>query len=206
MSKHFIVLLVAIAVPALADIYKWVDDNGKVHYSDTPPPTQTKQGMAELNKQGQIIKRTEGILTPEQQAARDAQQAKDREAQAKLQEQKRRDHALLNSFSNTREIDEVRDRSIDSYQAAITANQSRREAMQKRLEEYNKQAARYTGAKKPVPVPPDLISSINDIKDEITKLDNATVQRNQDIEQVKARAEEDKKRLIELKGPDANKS
>jgi len=24
--------------PSLADLYKWVDENGKVHYTDTPPP------------------------------------------------------------------------------------------------------------------------------------------------------------------------
>lgn len=27
-------------LPALADIYKWVDENGTVHFSDTPPATE----------------------------------------------------------------------------------------------------------------------------------------------------------------------
>lgn len=27
-----------LAAPALADVYRWVDADGKVHYSDTPPP------------------------------------------------------------------------------------------------------------------------------------------------------------------------
>lgn len=29
-----------LAAPALADVYRWVDADGKVHYSDTPPPAQ----------------------------------------------------------------------------------------------------------------------------------------------------------------------
>jgi hypothetical protein len=31
-------LLLLLAVPAWADTYKWTDENGKIHYSDQPPP------------------------------------------------------------------------------------------------------------------------------------------------------------------------
>lgn len=31
-------LLAALAVPAPAEVYKWTDDDGEVHYSDEPPP------------------------------------------------------------------------------------------------------------------------------------------------------------------------
>jgi len=30
--------MASLAAPAMADVYRWVDANGKVHYSDTPPP------------------------------------------------------------------------------------------------------------------------------------------------------------------------
>src|SRR5271154_1717656 len=33
-----ILLLLAAAAPAAAESYKWVDDNGIVNYSNTPPP------------------------------------------------------------------------------------------------------------------------------------------------------------------------
>lgn len=33
-----IVAVLAMTAPVHADIYKWVDENGKVHYSDQPPP------------------------------------------------------------------------------------------------------------------------------------------------------------------------
>jgi hypothetical protein len=32
-------------LPAWADLYKWTDDNGKVHYSDQPPPGDAKQSQ-----------------------------------------------------------------------------------------------------------------------------------------------------------------
>jgi Domain of unknown function (DUF4124) len=39
MKKIFLaVALVLFSLSANADIYKWVDANGKIHYSNTPPP------------------------------------------------------------------------------------------------------------------------------------------------------------------------
>jgi len=36
-------LLCLITLPASAGLYKWTDEQGKVHYSDVPPPRQTPQ-------------------------------------------------------------------------------------------------------------------------------------------------------------------
>ena len=41
-------LLVAVAAPAQAELYRWVDDNGQVHYSDKKPNQNTAPtGVAE---------------------------------------------------------------------------------------------------------------------------------------------------------------
>ena len=37
-----ILLALCVALPASAQMYKWVDADGKVRYSDTPPPTNVK--------------------------------------------------------------------------------------------------------------------------------------------------------------------
>lgn len=37
--KFFWLLLFGLAMPAYADMYKWVDSRGVMHYSDQPPPT-----------------------------------------------------------------------------------------------------------------------------------------------------------------------
>jgi glutaredoxin len=40
--KHAVIatlaILVLVPLAPFADMYKWVDENGKVHYTDTPPP------------------------------------------------------------------------------------------------------------------------------------------------------------------------
>ena len=39
-------MLLALAVPAAAQqLYKWVDKEGKTHYSDTPPPNQDSKAI-----------------------------------------------------------------------------------------------------------------------------------------------------------------
>jgi len=42
MMRYATLLVCLLAGPALADMYKWTDENGKTHYSDQPPPGTTK--------------------------------------------------------------------------------------------------------------------------------------------------------------------
>ncbi len=42
MMRYATLLLCLLAGPALAEMYKWADENGKTHYSDQPPPGATK--------------------------------------------------------------------------------------------------------------------------------------------------------------------
>ena len=41
-AAAFAVLLAAGAAQAQTNVYRWVDQNGKVHFSDTPPPEEAK--------------------------------------------------------------------------------------------------------------------------------------------------------------------
>jgi len=198
MPRYPFILLLLLSLSAHAAIYKWVDENGKTQYSDKPPPTQTKSGITQLNTQGVAVSKTEGTLTPEQQAAKEAALAKQREDQQKQDEARRRDKALLNSFSNTKEIDALRDRNIEQLKATIQSDATRRESTEKRLEEYNKIADHFARAKKPIPQ--DVTDAIKQRRDELDKLDQEAQQKKQDIEDVKAKAEADKKRLLELQG------
>ena len=42
MLRYGLIALIAITLPAAADIYKWVDEKGEVHYSDQPPASGGK--------------------------------------------------------------------------------------------------------------------------------------------------------------------
>lgn len=196
-------LLLVLALPAAAGVYKWVDENGKVQYSDKPPQQQNQKGLTELNKQGMTVRQTEGILTPEQRAARELEIARQREASQQKEDARRRDKALVNSFTRTSEIDAIRDRNLEQVAAGIQSDKMRREAVQKRLDGYQAQVDKLSKAGKPVP--DDLKSDMKERKAEIAKIDEQIKQRENDAVQLKERAEADKKRLIELRGADAGK-
>ena len=61
-------VLLAIALPAHAAMYKWVDAQGGVQYSDTPPPAGTK-GVEERKVTGNVIP-TAGTPYAVQEAAK----------------------------------------------------------------------------------------------------------------------------------------
>jgi chromosome segregation ATPase len=190
-----------LSLPASAAIYKWVDENGKVQYSDKPPQQQTKQGTTRLNERGMVLDKSEGYLTPEQRAVKEQELAKQREREQKELDARRRDKALLNSFAKTSEIDTLLNRNLEQVQAGIQSDRSRQEVLQKRLDEFHAKADKLSAAKKPISA--DLQEKIDTRKAEIAKLQQDIKQKEGEAAQLRERAEQDKKRLIELRGPGA---
>ncbi|MFC4159867.1 DUF4124 domain-containing protein [Chitinimonas lacunae] len=193
-------LFFALALSAQAGdrLYKWVDENGKVQYSDKPPAQQTQKGHTEMNRRAMPLKQVEGYLTPEQRAAREAEEAQKRVEEQKRTEAKRRDKALTQSFTSTAEIDAIRDRNIEQVEALIQADKQRIETATKRLEGLHKQTERFT--KRNRPIPEDIQANIAETEQELVKLNDNLKRRETEIGQIRERAEADKKRLVELKG------
>jgi hypothetical protein len=52
-----LVAFLALAPAAIADVYKWVDSNGSVHYGDTPPANARSRSV-DLRFAGSAILRT----------------------------------------------------------------------------------------------------------------------------------------------------
>ena len=49
-------------------LYKWVDADGQVHYSNRLPPEAAKQKREVINEQGRTLKVYRAPLTPEEKA------------------------------------------------------------------------------------------------------------------------------------------
>lgn len=53
--KAWISLLLLVALPvSAAQLYRWVDQNGRVHYSDQPPPPSVKK-VQRIGAQGNVV-------------------------------------------------------------------------------------------------------------------------------------------------------
>ncbi len=132
-----------------AGMYKWVDDQGVVHYSDKAPPDVPPKGESVLDKQGREVKKIDPPLSPAQVKAKEEDDERQR-AQVKVKEdQARRDRALMQSYTSEDEIDIARTRAIATIDSQIKSAQTYTADLTSRQQSIAKQKAKYSG--KPIP-------------------------------------------------------
>lgn len=185
-------LFAILAASASAKLYRWVDEAGRVQYSDKPPATVPTSGVSELNKSG-MVKATPVPVRSQ------AEKEKIQNALAEQKEQQRKDRALLQSFSKPEEIDLIRDRRIGVGESAIAANKMRMQNAVLRKTRLETQVARMKKSNRAVPA--DLTAELLAVQKEISDIDMENKRKNSEIENIKMKAEEDKKRLLELLSP-----
>ena len=192
--KYFALLLLFAmpGVTALAAMYKWVDENGVTHYGDSIPPEYRNRANEELNKRGVIIKKNDAALTPEQIKAKEEELAKRKQQK----EANRRDAVLLGTYSNAEEIDLARDRNLRQIERVIKDTQTQLKLIEDQLKTSRDNAAAYKRENKPVPE--GLQMDTETLEKTKQDLEVAIIQKRADVEELRARFEEDKKRYIEL--------
>lgn len=198
-SKLLIALIAGLvfSLPVAAKMYKWVDDNGVTHYGETIPPEYANKDRSELNKSGRVVKKQE-VLTPEELRAKEAADAQKRsDAEAAL-EQKRRDKALVNTYSNTKEIDLARSRNLQQVDGRIGSANAQLKMANDNLLGLQKEADARTKSGKPVP--PSLKEDIQESQVRLTKLQQDLEKSKAEKAALEARYDADKARYKELTG------
>ena len=188
-------LALAAAQPALGQkMYKCVDAKGKVYYTQLPPSECLGKGAEELSRQGQVVKRLEGALTPQQEAAREAERRKKQEDEIAAREERRRNQALLNTYSSEGDIEEARSRAIKDNELAVKEIEKRVEGALKRRKAFEAEKEFY--AKKPVPA--KLQDDIKNNEIELKNQQELLAARKKQVAGINAKYDSDKKRYLEL--------
>ena len=200
MNRLLILILLGFAfgLPAHAAMYKWVDSKGKVHYGDTIPPEYANQGNVQLNDSGQVIKKTDAALTPEQIKARDEANAIAKKEKEAIQRQQRRDKALLATYTDVKEIDLAVQRNMSQIDAQIKSNELPMKSATTRLDGLKKQRSGFVQRGKAIP--PDLANDIKNTQDEIAHLRDNIATMEKEKAAMLDRFASDKARFRELKG------
>lgn len=138
-------LAFAVLLPAnAAKLYKWVDDEGNVRYSDRLPPNQVKKKHQQLNRQGVVVTTTDDARTPEEIAAEAERKRKEDEAAAEAARvkaiQDKKDNVLLMTFSSEEELGIARDNRIDVLDSVIGLIEKSIESTQQKLDELQQNA------------------------------------------------------------------
>lgn len=132
-------------------LYRWTDQDGKVHYSDHVPPEAIENARSEINQRGLKVGEVDRALSAEEQAAA---KAAEREAaeQAKLQEeQDKRDAILLSSYGSVAELDRAYRERFDLLDQSLESARVGIRSQEKSLADLLAHAASLQRQNKPVP-------------------------------------------------------
>lgn len=92
---------------ANAGLYRWVDENGKVHYSDSVPPEKSQRGHAELNEHGLQVDQVSAAKSEEVVAEENWLAELEEQLVVKSKQQARKDAMLLNSYPTLEQFDSL---------------------------------------------------------------------------------------------------
>jgi hypothetical protein len=176
-------------------MYRWVDSKGRVQYSDTPPMTFNQSGGAELNSQGQVIRRTQSESERRDEAGRKAEQQR---VQAEQQKLAQLDRALMSTYTTEAEIDLARDRALEHHKLAIKGAEIRLKTVEANLVELHKRINAIE--KRGQPVSPNLEEQLAQATRESQDLKHTILNNQESMQKVREKYAADKARFRELAG------
>ena len=179
---------------AAGTTYKWVDEQGIVHYGDSIPPQYAEKEHKLLNNQGVEVGHTEAQKTPEQLAI-------EARAHEVLVKQQQHDSFLLATYTSVKDIEALRDVRLEQLQGQRMAAEqyvenlhSRLVALQGRVKHFRPYNARSDARRMPDDLAEDLVHTLNEMRTQ----SNALTAKNQEVATLKEQFDLDINRYREL--------
>ncbi len=175
------VLLIASAAPGMAlgqsnasgtkhggIAYRWVDEQGVVHYGDNIPPQYASQERTVLNSDGVEVRHVEAQKSPEQAAAAE-------HARADLLKQRQHDSFLVATYTSVKDIESLRDLRLEQLLGQRSASAQYVESLRARLGTLQARALAYEpytpGARRmPDDVAENLVRTLNEMRQQTAAL------------------------------------
>ena len=181
-----------------AALYKWVDEKGNTHYTTAPPPGSAVYDREVIGGRGQVVKRIQGRMTPEEKAAYEEKLLEEELLFKEQEAQKKRDRILLLSYKTVGEMIEKRDDKLSTLDAYIQNLEEDREELALEYDELLNQAVLHEREGK---APPEkLKANLRSAKRELESNEADLTKRKKEHLNTVNLFEEDVKRFRELKG------
>ncbi len=182
---------------AHAKLYRWVDADGNVHYSDKIPTDQVQHARDELNKQGMGIRSTPRAKTAEEIEREQELKRLRAEQQRLIEEQKATDRVLLRTFRSEDDIILARDGKLTAIDVMIHVTQSNIRRHQAKLAQLQERAANLerSGRK----VSDNLLANIDTTVRGINESYSLIDKKEQEKQAIRDKFGQDLKRFRELK-------
>ena len=110
-TRRPLLLVIAVALAcgsasvAAQKLYRWVDRDGTVRYSDQVPPDAVEHQRDQLDRRGMTVARVDRALTAEERAAMELELAEQARAAKAQEEQDKLDAILLGSYQTEADLE-----------------------------------------------------------------------------------------------------
>lgn len=180
-------------------LYRWVDQEGNVHYGDSIPAEYAEVDKEVLNEHGITL----NVMRGKKSEAELAEERRQEALRMQREQQRRQDQALLATYLSVDEITMHRDRRVELFQAQSRVTELYLRNLQKRLDSLQTEALRYrpySDDPDAEMIKPDLAADIASTRGAIARHE-ANLKRFQEDEQsIVARFDGDIDRFKQLKG------
>jgi hypothetical protein len=204
-----VVLLLSAFYPAtaLAQTYRCVGKDGKKYYSSTVPRQCLGEPIELLNPQGTVIRRMDPEGDAKARAAKEAEAAHQRELDAATKESRRRNRALLATYTSEKDIEDARERALAENTKSIKEIEGRIAEIHKRQAGYAKEMQFYQdtskgagkGPAKAGPKPPAKLSNdIHNAEVDLRAQQELLESKKNDSEHINAKYDDYRKRFIAI--------
>jgi hypothetical protein len=156
--------------------YRWVDDQGVVHYGDQIPAQYAGKDREVMNGQGVPVQHFDGQKTPDQLAA----ETRDRAA---IIRQKQHDSFLVTTYTSVKDIEALRDSRLEQLKTQRTAAQqyveslkARLGTLQERAQNFSPYSSRPDARRMPDDLAEDLVRALSEMRSQATNLANQSEQ------------------------------
>lgn len=198
-ASILLIFCLSAEVASAQKLYRWVDENGVVHYGDTIPAEYAELERQVVNEHGITV----GVMHAKKTEEELAEEARLEELRAEAELQRRRDQALLATYLTIDEIVMHRDRRVELFKAQARVTELYLRNLQRRMDSLRDEASKY----RPYSEDPDAPMIDPDLADDLATT-RATIERHQenlrkfetDEENIVARFDGDIDRFKELKG------
>jgi hypothetical protein len=178
-------------------LYKWVDDEGRTHYSDKLPPSETHRARSHLDKQGITIRQVGAAKTDEEIRQEQEQERLRLERQRVLEKQQALDNVLLRSFRTEDDILMTRDGQLQAVDTHIRVTQSNIKRLKSNLDDMEQFAAQRELSGKPVTK--KMLEAINIKRQALQDAYGSIIDREHHKNRIRQSFAKDLKRFRELK-------
>lgn len=179
-----------------AELFRWVDDNGKVHYGDQVPAKDTEKGREILNEGGRVIDKVDRARTPEEIVIYEEEQRKEKIKKAHEERQYARDRALLATFTSVTDLENSRDERVALLEQTIEIARGRLDKQQSELTKLENSRRNFIENEEQVP--DWLKNNAKQLSVQISVIEEYILDRDLEKNKIKKKFDRDITRFLEL--------